>query len=159
MKKFFEMVASMIGLYGAMLKKEERLVKEVLANLDKSDPRKRTYNAWDKKFEELVPILYKYEEALEFLDTYGHVCDTYFKVLSFSDAQNVVFQLSLCEVYESSLSAEKRCRYPNLLHAFLQQWDFRDEVKKTIKNDPDKDPVVRFYNAHVNLWAKDRELL
>jgi hypothetical protein len=158
MKKFFEMVASMIGLYGAMLKKEERLVKEVLANLDKSDPKKRPVNVWDKKFWELVPILYKYEEALEFLDTYGHVCDTYFKVLSFEDSQNIVFQLTLCEVVDTC-SGGKRCRYPNLLHGFLLNWDFRDEVKKTIKNDPDKDPVVRFYNAHVNLWAKDRKLL
>ena len=159
MKKFFEKVASMIELYGAMLKKEERLVQEVLANLDKTDLRKRPVNVWDRKFWELVPILYKYEEALEFLDTYGHVCDTYFKVLSYDDARNIVFQLSLCEVKVNRYDGKKCCRYPNVLHVFLQNWDFRDEVKMQIKNDPQKEPIVLFYNAHVNLWAKDRELL
>ena len=159
MKKFFEKVASMVGLYGVMQKREEKAVRKVLENLDKTDLRKRPVNEWDRKFWELAPILYRYDFALDFLDTYGHVLDTYFKVLSYVDSQNIVFQLTLCEVEESSVTGKKCCRYPNVLHGFLRQWDFREEVKKEIKNDPQKEPIVCFYNAHVKLWRKDRELL
>lgn len=159
MKKFFEQVAAMLGLYGATLRKEEKLVKKVLANLDKRNPKRRSENVWDRKFKELVPILHKYDEALEFLNIYGYVCDTYFEELSYTDAQNIVFQLGLCEVCDNLFNGGKQCRYPNLLHGFLCRWDFRSEVKEAIKNDPDKDPVVRFYNAHARLWAPNRELI
>ncbi len=159
MKKFLKKVVAMVGLYEAMLKKEEKTVQEVLINLDRTDLRKRPVNKWDRKFWELVPILYKYDFALDFLNRYGFVLETYFKVLSYADAQNIVFQLTLCEVDESFITGEKHCRYPNVLHVFLQNWDFRDEVKTQIKNDQEKEPIVRFYNSHVNLWAKNRELL
>ena len=53
MKKFFREVILMLGLYKVALENEEKDVKEVLENMDKRDPRKRSANKWDKKFEEL----------------------------------------------------------------------------------------------------------
>ena len=147
MKNFLKKVASMVGLYEVMCSREKKAVWNLLANLDTSDPKKRPVNIWDRKFWELAPILYKYDDALDFINTYGHVCETYFTVLSSADFQNLVFQLSLCETVDVCYDG-KRCRYPNLLHGFLKHWDFREEVKNEIKNNPDKAPVLRLYNLY-----------
>ena len=159
MKKFFRQVASMVELCEVMQKREENSVREVLENLDKTDLRKRTINVWDTKFLELVPVLYKYDFALEFLDTHRAVCMTYFKELSYEDAQNVAFQLKLCKTERNKYNGVNYCYYANLLRVFLQNWDFCDEVKELIKNDPEKSPIVCFYNAHVNLLSGNREFL
>ena len=95
MKNLLEKVASMVELYEVMCRREKRAVLNLLANLDTSDPKKRSVNIWDRKFWELVPILYKYDDALDFINTYGHVSETYFTVLSYVDSQNIVFQLTL----------------------------------------------------------------
>lgn len=159
MKKFFEQVVSMLGLYGAILKREERLVKEVLENLDKRDPRKRCANKWDKKFKELVPVLYKYDEALDFLNTYGHVCDTYFESLTEEDVKNVAFQLALCKVEYNEYALHYFCCYSNLLYCFLSKWDFCDEVKETLKKSVNEQAVVRFYNAHAEVFKPSRKTI
>ena len=159
MKKFFREVILMLGLYKVALENEEKDVKEVLENMDKRDPRKRSANKWDKKFEELVPVLYKYDEALEFVNTYGHVCDTYFKLLSEEDLNNAAFQLALCKVRYNEYALHYYCCYSNLLHCFLDKWDFCDEVKEELKKSVEKNAVVRFYNAHANVFKPNRKLL
>lgn len=159
MKKFFKEVLLILGLYKVTLEKEEKDVKEVLENLDKRDPRKRTYNSWDKKFEELVPVLYKYDEALEFLNTYGHVLDTYFALLTEEDLNNAAFQLALCKVEYNEYALHYYCCYSNLLHRFLSEWDFCDEVKETLKKSVNEQAVVRFYNAHAGVFKPFRKRL
>ena len=146
MKKFFREVIIILGLYKVALGKEEKLVKEVLENMDLTDPKKRTYNVWDRKFEELVPVLYKYDEAMEFLNTYGWVCETYFLHLSEEDVTNLAFQRKLCSVSKNSFDHQYYGDYYNLLFWFLKRWDFEETIKKELQQDPQKADIVRVYN-------------
>ena len=149
MKKLIEKVVSMLGLYGAMLKKEEKAVNRVLENLDVSDLQNRPYNKWDRKFAHLTPILYKYDTALAFINHFGHVQDMYFNNLRQEDFDNIAFQRKLCGVKQKSSDGKYYADYPNLLYGFLRVWDFDDSIKAELKNDPDKQEVVRLYNLYI----------
>ena len=78
MKKYIEKVALMLGLYEGYLRKEKRLVRKVLQKVDKNSLHDRTFNCWDQKFIELVPVLHLYDEALNVLENYGGLRETYF---------------------------------------------------------------------------------
>lgn len=150
-------VASMLGLYGVMLKKEKEQVEELLKNLDKTDPRERTFNLWDKKFKELTPVLYKYDEALEFINKFGHIEETYFLNLTDEDAKNIAFQRKICSVRKGFLPGEYYAEYSNLLVRFLKRWDLDEVVKAELQNDAQKQDIIRLYNLFS--YEKGRKLL
>ena len=157
MKKLIEKVAAMLGLYSATLKKEETQVKRVLANLDTSDPRKRAINKWDREFLDLVPVLYKYDDALVFVNRFGYVCEIYFASLRCEDVANVAFQRKLCSVWQNDLNCEYYIKYRNLLHFFLDRWDFDEGLKQELMADPSKVEVLIIYNKFAE--AKGRKIL
>ena len=146
-----KMVAVILGLYGAMVRREERDVIRILENLDTSNPRVRPRNKWDTKFEEFVPVLYKYDIALDFINRFGYVCETYFLNLGEEDAKNIAFQLKICSVWQNTINDEWYIKYPNLLHFFLLKWDLDDAVKAELLNDSTKKEVVRMYNKFAEL--------
>lgn len=156
MKQLLKKCALLVGLYEIMQEKEAKKVKKVLDNVNKEPLRNRTFNSWDKQFLELVPVFYKYDFALEALNTYGNLCNTYFVALTLEDLQNVAFQRALCKVDLSDFNQKYYVHYRNLLHHFLKRWDFCDEVKEWIKIDETKACLVKFYNETIEICHLNR---
>lgn len=109
-------------------------VSVVLNHLDKSDPSKRRKNKWDEEFYKLVPVFHKYNEALDFLNTYGYVCDTYFQELKkYNPEKNLYLQMRFCETKKDGFWKRFVCKYPNLLFWYLRSWDLSMEAKTMLK--------------------------
>ena len=156
MKQLLKKCALLVGLYKIMQEKEAKKVKEVLLWINKEPLKNRTFNTWDRQFLELVPVLYKYDFALDALNMYGNLCDTYFVALTLEDLQNVAFQQALCKVDLFDFDQKYYVHYRNLLHQFLKHWDFCDEVKEWIKIDETKACIVKFYNETNELFNLKR---
>lgn len=154
MKKYIEKVALMLGLYEGYLRKEKRLVRKVLQKVDKNSLHDRTFNCWDQKFIELVPVLHLYDEALNVLENYGGLRETYFANLLTTNVNNIAFQRKLCKVDNNN-----HICYGNLLYGFLLRWDFCDELKAELKNDKNMKDIVYFYNNMARLYVANREHL
>ncbi len=159
MKQLLKKCALLVGLYEIMQEKEAKKVKEVLLWIDKKPLKDRTFNTWDQQFLELVPVLYKYDFALDELNMYGNLCNTYFASLTLEDVQNVAFQQALCKVDLFDFNQKYYVHYRNLLYQFLKRWDFCDEVKEWIKGDETKRCLVKFYNETIELCHLKRKPL
>ena len=145
MRNYFEKIASVFGLQEAMKKREKKKVKELMNNLDLTDPRKRPANKWDKQFKKLTAVLYKYDEFLSFMNRYGFVRETFFINLTREGSDNVDFQRKLCSV-EKGVVVGYYIKYLNLLNDFLYRYDFDESVKKELLEDQTKAKVICIYN-------------
>ncbi|MCQ2741617.1 MAG: hypothetical protein MJ210_05865 [Alphaproteobacteria bacterium] len=102
-------------------------VDKVLRNISKYDPKNRLEDRWDKKFYQLVPVLHKYENGLKFLNTYGHVRNTYFKKLEqYHPDRNFELQQAFCQV-EYYIDGYYP-KYGNLLCSYLDRYKLMNEV-------------------------------
>lgn len=120
-------------------------VLNVLNHMDCTDPKKRSLNRYDKKFIRLIPVLHNYHGALEFLNMYGYVSDTYFSHLT--DAENNAYlQMRFCAVEKSVFDVGNYYpKYSNLVCYYLMRWDFLPEVKEKIFKDDKYCAVARIY--------------
>ena len=134
-----------------MFKREEAKVKEVLRNLDKTDPNERFADKWDKEFKKICPILYRHDGALYFVDWYGYICNTFFENLRQEDFENLEFQRKMCRVQVNGVTGVWYCQYRLLLYYFLKHHDFDDVIKQELLEDQTKKVIIDVYN----LMAKD----
>lgn len=122
----------------------EAQIMRILNKMDKTDPKKRARNCFDVRFVQIVPVLHNYDEALCFLNRYGHICDTYFRLLKNAD-KNAALQRQLCRLRYNSFAERYFAEYPNLLCAYFKRWDLCPEVKAEIWDDEKYRDVVRIY--------------
>ncbi len=122
----------------------EEKVMRVLYAMDKTNPQRRARNVWDKRFAQLVPELHLYDRALEFINTYGHVCDTYIQLLA-EPEKNAELQFRLCKVAISAYSDRYRAKYPNVLWGYLGHYDLLPEVKSLVLDDAKYEHIAEIY--------------
>lgn len=72
-------------------------VMSFLKMVDGRDREKRSSNFEDDLFEMLVPVLYKHDNALEFLNTYGYICETYVSLLKIDEYNRAEFEIKLLQ--------------------------------------------------------------
>ena len=109
----------------------ESQIMRILVNMDKTDTKKRNQNCFDARFAQIVPVLHNYDKALCFVNQYGHVCDTYFRLLKDAD-KNAVLQRRLCRVEYLEFSGMYFAEYSALLCAYFKRWDLLPEVKAEV---------------------------
>lgn len=124
----------------------EAQIMRILNKMDKTDPKKRARNCFDVRFAQLVPVLHNHDEALCFLNRYGHVCNTYFRLLKNAD-KNAVLQRRLCKLKYHDFSGRYFAEYSTLLCAYFKRWDLCPEVKAEIWDDEKYRDVVRIYKV------------
>ncbi|MBR1948572.1 MAG: hypothetical protein IKA30_02125 [Alphaproteobacteria bacterium] len=148
MSYIFEKVISFFEWLMMGTRKESEKVDLVLKNIDKSDIKKREPDKWDKEFIKLVPVFHLYRDALDFLNRYGCVCDTYFEELSkHSMNKDLTLQRCFCRVSRNKYTCQHICKYPMLLFNYLRCWDLSPSVKEEIKRSPEYyEDVISLYN-------------
>ena len=130
-----------------LLTKED--VMNVLNHMDKTDPVKRKLNDWDDKFIDLIPILHRYPEALDFLNRFGFICDTYFRHLKgLHPEHNYELQKSLCAIEEISIGDDLKKwmpKYRNLFFRFIESYDLLALIQKKLESDKKYEDLLQIY--------------
>lgn len=124
----------------------ETEVVELLSKVDVTDPQKRCRNVYDGYYKKLLPCLYKYGEALRIINRYGHLADTFFRVLT-DIGSNPKWQYKLCEVEVNEFMPQDPyfARYGNLLFGYVRRYDLLPEVKEELFQNPKYKRVVEIY--------------
>lgn len=112
----------------------ENQVMSILQRMDKTNPEERAQNCFDARFAQLVPVLHNYDKALDFLNRYVHVRNTYFRLLRGADT-NLELQRRLCRVDYHVYAGKHFLRYQNLLFHYLKRWDLHPKVMEEIAGD------------------------
>lgn len=146
--KLLEKLISYLEWLMLGVKDEGEKVALVLKNLDRSSLEKRERNRWDDEFIKLVPSLHLYSEALDLLNRYGWVCNTYFDELSkYEPDRNLFLQRCFCRVTRNRYTDRLVCKYPNLIFHYLMRWDLSKETKCKLREAPGYyEDVIDLYN-------------
>lgn len=123
---------------------EKFKVLEILEHIDKRPLSKRPFNVWDTRFQEVIPVVYKYGRACSLLNRFGNVCDTYFACLGYDDIC-LELQRKFCEVEYNKYSDRYSVKYPNLLCGYLKRWDLEEKIKQELFDNPKYQDVVECY--------------
>jgi len=133
-----------------LLTKED--VLNVLEHMDKTNPIKRKLNNWDDKFADLVPVLHRYPEALDFLNRFGFVCDTYFRHLkNLHPENNYELQKSLCSLEEFNLGGDLKKwmpKYRNLFFYFIESYELLPEVLEQLRSEKKYKELLDIYEKY-----------
>lgn len=124
-------------------KTELRSLIENLMKMDKSNPKRRTLNEYDKWFVEHVEDFYKYGETMTFMQYFGYLCDTFLDNLK-EPEKNLELQKRLISIYDVGCGWG-RLNFSNVLCLYLERWDLLPEVKKIVFEDERFKGVKNFY--------------
>ena len=120
-----------------LLTKEDVLT--VLRSMNLSNPRNRERNIWDERFLDVIPFLHQYDEALDFLNRFGFVCDTYFDHLSvLNPSQNYELQKCFCSIEGLCLRDDLKGwipKYRNLFFHFSEAYELLPELEEMLHSE------------------------
>lgn len=127
-------------------------VKSLLAELRAMDisGQNTDQNAW---FAEHILEFGRSQEALEFINDWGHIEAIYWKELGKAEnpEEDEVLQLNLITV--TGKNGSYWPKFFNLLYGYLKRWDFSDDVKKGIRGRDYAECIRRAY-----LLAKNKPI-
>ena len=120
-----------------------------LQKMNKTDPKKRGLDRWDFWFRANVNEFQKYDKALEIINQYGFVSDTYFRELK-NAQQNIDLQKKLISVKYNMYVADYQEKFSNLLCGYLRHWDLAPEIKDTVFNTQKLRRIKEIYKLFRN---------
>ena len=114
--------------------------------MDKTNPSTRATNEYDLWFKENVEEMYKYHDALKFINTFWQIENSFFNYLHQPD-KNLELQKKIITVYHSSVLRTNKILYLNLFVGFLKRWDFLPEIKNKILTDEQYADIIPLYKS------------
>lgn len=132
---FYEKVQNLVALF--CNKPElftEGYVVEVVRNVNKTDPQQREKNKWDERFIKVLPIVHKFDAALDEIDKFGYLAQTYFDHIADLE-KNLELQRRFCEVRKLAVGNEYNLAYSGLLCKYLEKFELASEIKEEISSD------------------------
>lgn len=116
----------------------------MLWDMDKHNPQKRQQNSYDVWFLNHIEEFCQYDEALELINHWKYLTNTYLQNLPKAD-KNTLLQQKLISVYYNEMMQSHLVRYKRLLRCYLELWDFSPEIKEMINSNDEYQEVLRMY--------------
>lgn len=121
-------------------------IMQNLELMNKNNPANRPEDKYDIWFKDNVEEMYKYHEALKFINTFWHIENSFFNYLHQPD-KNLELQKKITTVYHSSVLRTNKILYPSLFVGFLKRWDFLPEIKNKILTDEQYASIIPLYKS------------